>query len=149
VWVFQDGRLSWLTGDYTVTGTVDMSTLVLIGVIAFALSMDYELFMLSRITEEHAAGKDTTDAVAFGLQRTGRIVTAAALLIAIVFAAFMTSGATNIKQLGFGVTVAILLDATIVRALLVPSFMRIAGKANWWAPGWLKRVHARVGLQEG
>ena len=149
VWVFQDGRLSWLTGDYTVTGTVDMSTLVLIGVIAFALSMDYELFMLSRITEEHAAGKDTTDAVAFGLQRTGRIVTAAALLIAIVFAAFMTSGATNIKQLGFGVTVAILLDATIVRALLVPSFMRIAGKANWWAPAWLKRVHARVGLQEG
>lgn len=105
--------------------------------------------MLSRITEEHAAGKDTTDAVAFGLQRTGRIVTAAALLIAIVFAAFMTSGATNIKQLGFGVTVAILLDATIVRALLVPSFMRIAGKANWWAPAWLKRVHARVGLQEG
>ena len=149
VWVFQDGRLSWLTGDYTVTGTVDMSTLVLIGVIAFALSMDYELFMLSRITEEHAAGKDTTDAVAFGLQRTGRIVTAAALLIAIVFAAFMTSGATNIKQLGFGVTVAILLDATIVRALLVPSFMRLAGNANWWAPGWLKRVHARVGLQEG
>jgi putative drug exporter of the RND superfamily len=149
VWVFQDGRLSWLTGDYTVTGTIDMSTLVLIGVIAFALSMDYELFMLSRITEEHAAGKDTTEAVAFGLQRTGRIVTAAALLIAIVFAAFMTSGATNIKQLGFGVTVAILLDATIVRALLVPSFMRIAGTANWWAPAWLKRVHQRVGLQEG
>lgn len=149
VWVFQDGRLSWLTGDYTVTGTIDMSTLVLIGVIAFALSMDYELFMLSRITEEHAAGKDTTEAVAFGLQRTGRIVTAAALLIAIVFAAFMTSGATNIKQLGFGVTVAILLDATIVRALLVPSFMRIAGAANWWAPAWLRKVQDRVGLQEG
>ena len=149
VWVFQDGRLSWLTGDYTVTGTVDMSTLVLVGVIAFALSMDYEVFMLSRITEEHAAGRDTTDAVAFGLQRTGRIITAAALLIAIVFASFMTSGATNIKQLGLGVTVAILLDATIVRALLVPAFMRIAGKANWWAPAWLKRVHARVGLQEG
>lgn len=149
VWVFQDGRLMWLTGEYTVTGTIDMSTLVLVGVIAFALSMDYELFMLSRITEEHAAGKSTTDAVAFGLQRTGRIVTAAALLIAIVFAAFLTSGATNIKQLGFGVTVAILLDATIVRALLVPSFMRIAGKANWWAPPWLRRIHDRVGLQEG
>ena len=149
VWVFQEGRLSWLTGEYTVTGTIDMSTLVLVGVIAFALSMDYEVFMLSRITEEHAAGKDTTDAVAFGLQRTGRIITAAALLIAIVFAAFLTSGATNIKQLGLGVTVAILLDATVVRALLVPAFMRIAGRANWWAPGWLKRVHQRVGLQEG
>ena len=149
VWVFQDGRLSWLTGDYTVTGTVDMSTLVLVGVIAFALSMDYEVFMLSRITEEHAAGRDTTDAVAFGLQRTGRIITAAAVLIAIVFASFMTSGATNIKQLGLGVTVAILLDATIVRALLVPAFMRIAGGANWWAPSWLRKVHQRVGLQDG
>ena len=136
-------------GDYTVTGTVDMSTLVLVGVIAFALSMDYEVFMLSRITEEHAAGRDTTDAVAFGLQRTGRIITAAAVLIAIVFASFMTSGATNIKQLGLGVTVAILLDATIVRALLVPAFMRIAGKANWWAPSWLRKVHQRVGLQDG
>jgi len=149
VWVFQDGRLSWLTGDYTVTGTVDMSTLVLVGVIAFALSMDYEVFMLSRITEEHAAGKNTTDAVAFGLQRTGRIITAAALLIAIVFASFLTSGATNIKQLGLGVTAAILLDATIVRALLVPAFMRIAGGANWWAPSWLRKVHQRVGLQDG
>lgn len=149
VWVFQDGRLTWLTGDYTVTGTIDMSTLVLVGVIAFALSMDYELFMLSRITEEHAAGRDTADAVAFGLQRTGRIVSAAAILIAIVFAAFMSSGATNIKQLGLGVTVAILLDATIVRALLVPAFMRIAGQANWWAPPWLRRIHDRVGLQEG
>jgi RND superfamily putative drug exporter len=149
VWTFQNGHLMWLTGSYTVTGTVDVSTLALIGVIAFALSMDYEVFMLSRIKEEHDAGRDTADAVAFGLQRTGRIVTAAALLIAIVFASFLSSGATNIKQLGFGVTVAILLDATIVRAFLVPSFMRIAGAANWWAPSWLRRVHQRVGLREG
>ena len=149
VWVFQNGYLQWLTGDYTVTGTVDVPTLVLIGVIAFALSMDYELFMLSRIKEEHDAGMDTTNAVAFGLQRTGRIITAAALLIAIVFAAFLTSSATNIKQLGLGVTVAILLDATVVRALLVPAFMRIAGRANWWAPAPLKRLHARIGLREG
>ena len=111
--------------------------------------MDYELFILSRITEEHAAGRGTTDAVAFGLQRTGRIITAAALLIAIIFAAFLTSGATNIMQLGLGVSVAILLDATVVRALLVPAFMRIAGSANWWAPSWLRKVHQRVGLQEG
>ena len=149
VWVFQNGYLQWLTGDYTVTGTVDLPTLVLIGVIAFALSMDYEVFMLSRIKEEHDSGMDTADAVAFGLQRTGRIITAAALLIAIVFASFLTSSATNIKQLGLGVTVAILLDATVVRALLVPAFMRIAGKANWWAPGPLKRLHARIGLREG
>jgi RND superfamily putative drug exporter len=86
--------------------------------------------------------------VAFGLQRTGRIITAAALLIAIVFASFLTSSATNIKQLGFGVTVAILLDATVVRALLVPAFMRIAGNANWWAPAPLRRLHARLGLRE-
>lgn len=149
VWVFQNGYLQWLTGDYTVTGTVDLPTLVLIGVIAFALSMDYEVFMLSRIKEEHDTGMNTTDAVAFGLQRTGRIITAAALLIAIVFASFLTSSATNIKQLGLGVTVAILLDATVVRAFLVPAFMRIAGNANWWAPGPLKRLHARIGLREG
>lgn len=149
VWVFQDGRLNWLTGDFIVTGTVDISTIILIAVIAFALSMDYEVFMLSRIKEEHDAGATTTNAVAFGLQRTGRIVTAAALLIAIVFAAFLTSSATNIKQLGFGVTIAILLDATVVRGLLVPSFMRIAGKANWWAPAPLKKLYARFGLKEG
>ena len=149
VWVFQGGHLSWLTGDYTVTGSVDISTIALIAVIAFALSMDYEVFMLSRIKEEHDAGASTPDAVAFGLQRTGRIITAAALLIAIVFASFLTSSATNIKQLGFGVTVAILLDATVVRALLVPAFMRIAGRANWWAPAPLVRLHARMGLREG
>jgi len=149
VWVFQNGHLQWLTGDYTVTGTVDISTIALIAVIAFALSMDYEVFMLARIKEEHDAGASTTDAVAFGLQRTGRIITAAALLIAIVFASFLTSSATNIKQLGFGVTVAILLDATVVRALLVPAFMRIAGNANWWAPAPLRRLHARLGLREG
>ena len=149
VWVFQGGHLQWLTGEYTVTGTVDVPTIVLIGVIAFALSMDYEVFMLARIKEEHDSGRDTADAVAFGLQRTGRIITAAALLIAIVFASFLTSSATNIKQLGLGVTVAILLDATVVRALLVPAFMRIAGRANWWAPGPLRRVHERIGLREG
>ncbi|CAB4570229.1 unannotated protein [freshwater metagenome] len=149
VWVFQGGQLNWLTGDYIVTGTVDISTIILIAVIAFALSMDYEVFMLSRIKEEHDTGATTTDAVAFGLQRTGRIITAAALLIAIVFAAFLSSSATNIKQLGFGVTFAILLDATVVRGLLVPSFMRIAGNANWWAPAPLKRLHTKFGIKEG
>ncbi len=148
VWTFQGGHLGWLTGDYTNTGTVDISTVALIAIVAFALSMDYELFLLSRIKEEHDAGRDTTDAVAFGLQRTGRIITAAAVLIAVVFASFLSSGVTNIKQLGFGVTVAILVDATIVRGLLVPAFMRIAGGANWWAPPFLRRVHARFGLSD-
>ena len=146
--VFQDNHLTWLTGDYTPTGTIDISTLALIAVVAFALSMDYELFLLSRIKEEHDAGRSTADAVAFGLQRTGRIITAAALLIAIVFASFVTTGTTNIKQLGFGVTVAILLDATLVRGLLVPAFMRVAGRANWWAPAPLRRLHARLGLSD-
>lgn len=149
VWVFQGNHLTWLTGDYYPTGEVDISTVALVAIVAFALSMDYELFLLSRIKEEHDAGRSTTDAVAFGLQRTGRIITAAALMIAIVFAAFLTSGVTNIKQLGFGVTFAILVDATIVRGLLVPAFMRIAGGANWWAPAWLSRLHARFGLREG
>jgi len=148
VWVFQGQHLTWLTGDYVDTGTIDISMVALIAVTAFALSMDYELFLLARIKEEHDAGRDTADAVAFGLQRTGRIITAAALLIAIVFASFMSSSVTSIKQLGFGVTVAILVDATIVRALLVPSFMRIAGGANWWAPAWMQRLHSRVGLSD-
>ncbi|MGI9188322.1 MAG: MMPL family transporter, partial [Gaiellales bacterium] len=117
-------------------------------VVAFALSMDYELFLLSRIMEEHDAGHDTIDSVAFGLQRTGRVITAAALLIAVVFTSFLSSGVTNIKQLGFGCAFAILIDATLVRSVLVPTFMRVAGEANWWAPRWLRRVHDRIGLSE-
>jgi len=149
VWVFQEGHLTWLTGDYIPTGTVDLGSMVLIGVVAFALSTDYELFLLSRIKEEHDAGRSTEEAVALGLQRTGRIITAAALLIAIVFIAFLSSGVTNIKQLGFGTAFAILIDATIVRGLLVPSLMRVAGRANWWAPSWLRRLHGRIGLSDG
>jgi RND superfamily putative drug exporter len=105
--------------------------------------MDYELFLLSRIKEEHDLGKDTTDAVAIGLQRIGRIVTAAALIISVTFMAFVTSGVTNIKQLGFGTALAILLDATIVRALLVPAFMKVAGKYNWWAPKWSRKFQLK------
>jgi len=138
-WVFVDGHLRWLTGDFTVTGTIDTSMVILIAVVAFGLSMDYELFLLSRIKEEHDSGKTNVEAVATGLQRSARIITAAALLLAVVFAAFLTSGVTSIKTLGFGVAVAILIDATIVRALLVPSLMRLFGERNWWAPQWMKR----------
>jgi len=148
VWVFQDGNLTWLTGDFVQTGTVDLSSLVIVAIVAFALSTDYELFLLSRIKEAHDLGSSTREAVALGLQRTGRIVTAAAILIAIVFIAFIASGVTNIKQLGFGAAFAILIDATLVRGLLVPALMRIAGDANWWAPGWLRRVHGRFGLSD-
>jgi RND superfamily putative drug exporter len=147
-WVFQDGHLKGLVGDFTTTGTVDTSMMVLIAILAFALSMDYEVFLLSRIKEEHDAGAGTEQSVVLGLQRSGRIITAAAALIAIVFAAFVSSGVTNIKQLGLGVAFAILLDATIVRALLVPAFMGILGEANWWAPGPLRRLHNRFGLSE-
>jgi RND superfamily putative drug exporter len=101
--------------------------------------MDYELFLLSRIREEHLNGKSNVDSVAIGLQKSARIITAAALLLAVVFGAFMTSGITSIKMLGFGVAFAILLDATIVRALLVPALMRLFGEKNWWAPKPLRR----------
>jgi RND superfamily putative drug exporter len=148
VWVFQDGHLTRLVGDFTVTGTVDTSMTVLIAILAFALSMDYEVFLLSRIKEEHDAGSDTERSVVLGLQRSGRIITAAAALLAIVFAAFVSSGVTNIKQLGLGVAFAILLDATVVRGLLVPALMRLFGAANWWAPGPLRALHVRFGLSE-
>jgi RND superfamily putative drug exporter len=101
--------------------------------------MDYELFLLSRIREEHLAGKDNVEAVATGLQRSARIITAAAVLLAVVFAAFISSGVTSIKSMGFGVALAVILDATIVRALLVPALMRLFGERNWWAPKWMQR----------
>ncbi|MEN9923821.1 MAG: hypothetical protein RIS09_1335, partial [Actinomycetota bacterium] len=132
-WIFEYGNLMWLTGEYTVTGNLDTSSIVLVAIVTFGLSMDYELFLLSRIKEEHDAGKDTVTAVKIGLQKSGRIITAAALLLAVVFAAFVTSGVTNMKMLGFGIAFAILLDATVVRGLLVPAFMRIANSWNWWA----------------
>jgi RND superfamily putative drug exporter len=121
--------------------------MVLIAVIAFGLSMDYELFLLSRIKEQHDAGLSTTDAVSIGLQRSGRIITAAALVLAVSFIAFATSGVTIMKMLGLGIAFAILLDATVVRALLVPALMKLLADANWWAPKWLKWVHRRLGLE--
>ena len=138
-WIFVDGHLQWLVGDFTVTGAVDTGSIILVAVVAFGLSMDYELFLLSRIKEEHDAGKSNIESVAIGLQRSARIITAAAGLLAIVFASFIISGVTSIKMLGFGVAFAILLDATLVRALLVPALMRLFGERNWWAPKSMKR----------
>ena len=147
-WMFQNGNLQFLTGEYTVTNTMDTSSMVLIAIVTFGLSMDYELFLLSRIKEEHDNGSNTEDSVALGLQRSGRIITAAAVLLAVVFGAFVTASVTNMKLLGFGIAFAILLDATVVRGLLVPSLMRIAGNWNWWAPKPLRAIHDRFGLKD-
>jgi RND superfamily putative drug exporter len=122
---------------------------VLMFCIAFGLSMDYEVFLLSRIKEEHDRTGDTVAAVAVGLERSGRIVTAAAALLAIVFAAFATSRVSFLQLFGVGTALAVVVDATLIRALLVPAFMRLAGQANWWAPARLRRLHRRVGLREG
>jgi RND superfamily putative drug exporter len=145
-WIFQNGELQWLLGEYSVTGTIDTSSVVMIALVAFGLSMDYELFLLSRIKEQHDAGYNTVNSVALGLQRSGRIITAAALILAVTFGAFASSGVSIMKMLGLGIAFAILLDATVVRGLLVPAIMRLMGKANWWAPKWLKAIHEKIGL---
>jgi len=138
-WIFIDGNFKELLGDFIVNGTLDTNTMVLVSIVAFGLSMDYEVFLLSRIKEEHDAGKSNIDAVALGLQKSARIITAAAFILAVVFAAFVLSGVTSIKMMGFGVAFAILLDATLIRAFLVPALMRLFGDWNWWAPCALKR----------
>mgnify|MGYP006273250343 FL=1 len=138
--IFIDGHFGVLVGSFTNTGTLDTSSVVLIAIVAFGLSMDYELFLLSRIKEEHDAGHSNVDSVAFGLQRSARIITAAAFILAVVFYAFVLSGVASIKLLGVGVAFAILLDATLIRAILVPALMRLFGEWNWWAPKSLKRL---------
>ncbi|HEV7886660.1 MAG TPA: MMPL family transporter [Acidimicrobiales bacterium] len=149
VWIFQEGHASGLLGGFTATGMLDTTTPILMFCVAFGLSMDYEVFLLSRIKEEHDRGSDTVTSVAMGLERTGRIVTAAAALLAVVFIATATSDVTFIKLFGVGLTMAVLMDATLIRAALVPAFMRLAGNANWWAPSFLRRVHDRWGFSEG
>ncbi|HYV58903.1 MAG TPA: MMPL family transporter [Acidimicrobiia bacterium] len=147
VWIFQDGHLSGFL-DFTPTGTLPATVPLLLFCLAFGLSMDYEVFLLSRIKEEHDRTHDNTHSVAVGLERTGRIVTAAAVLISVVFIAFATSGVSFIKIFGLGLTIAVLMDAFVIRATLVPAFMRIAGEANWWAPNWMRRIHERIGISE-
>ncbi|MGH8982435.1 MAG: MMPL family transporter [Acidimicrobiia bacterium] len=147
VWIFQDGHLSGVL-DFTATGTIDTNTPILMFCVAFGLSMDYEVFLLSRIKEEYDHTHDNTASVAIGLERTGRIVTAAAVLISVIFLAFATSSITFIKLFGIGLALAVLIDAFVIRATLVPAFMRLAGNANWWAPRPLRRLYERFGLSE-
>jgi uncharacterized membrane protein YdfJ with MMPL/SSD domain len=147
VLIFQDGRLESLLG-YTSEGALDATQPLFLFVVAFGLSTDYGVFLLSRIKEARDGGASNADAVAIGLERVGRITTAAALLFAVAIGAFVTSEMIFIKELGLGTALAVLIDATIVRALLVPSLMEMLGKWNWWAPKPLRRIHARLGVSE-
>jgi RND superfamily putative drug exporter len=147
VFIFQEGHLKWLVGDFTVTGTLPTPTPILIICLTFGLSMDYEVFLLSRITEEYRAHGDTNLAVMSGLQRVGPIVTAAALIMSAVFMAMATAQVSFIKSLGLGLTLAILFDATLIRAVLMPAAMKLMGRANWWAPSW-RRPPARQIVRE-
>ncbi|SDI96213.1 putative drug exporter of the RND superfamily [Frankineae bacterium MT45] len=146
VWIFQEGHFSSLLG-FTPT-PINTSMPVLLFCIAFGLSMDYEVFLLSRIKEEHDRGASNTEAVAAGLARTGRIVSTAALLLSVTFFAFGTSHVSFLQLFGIGTAIAIILDATVIRGILVPAIMKVAGDANWWAPAPLRRLHNRIGLAE-
>ena len=147
VWVFQWGHLSGPLG-FTATGTIDPTMPILLLAIVFGLSMDYEVFLLSRIRERYDETGDNTAAVAAGLQRTGGLITSLALLLVVVVAFFSASSITFLKLLGVGMIVALIVDATVVRILLVPATMRLLGRANWWAPGPLRRLYSRYGIAE-
>ncbi|MER6475266.1 MMPL family transporter [Streptomyces filamentosus] len=147
VWVFQDGHLSGLLG-FTATGDIETTLPVLMFCVAFGLSMDYGVFLLSRIKEEYDTTGDHEGAVRFGLARTGGLITAAAVILAVVMVAIGTSRVTNTKMLGLGVALAVLMDAMVVRSLLVPAVMKLTGRLTWWAPGPLRRFHDRFGISE-
>jgi RND superfamily putative drug exporter len=148
VLIFQDGRLEGFL-DYTSPGAIEQTMPILMFAVAFGLSTDYAVFLLSRIKEARDNGASDSESVAMGLERTGRIVTAAALLFAVAMAAFATSQIIFIKENGVGVALAVLIDASIIRALLVPALMELLGKWNWWAPAPLRRLHDRWGISEG
>jgi RND superfamily putative drug exporter len=147
VWIFQDGNLANLLG-FTPMGSIDGTMPVLIFAIAFGLSMDYAVFLLSRIKEQHDRTGDTTQAVATGVQKTGGIITSAALLLVVVIGSFTMGEVLFMKQVGVGLALAILVDATLVRMVLVPATMRILGKYNWWAPRPLVALYERLGMGE-
>ena len=148
VLVFQDGRLEGVLG-FESAGGLEATQPVLLFAIAFGLATDYAVFLLSRIKEARDGGMPNREAVAFGVERTGRIVTAAALLFIVAVGAFATSGVLFIKQVGVGTAIAVAIDATLVRALLVPALMALLGRWNWWAPAPLRRLHERIGIGEG
>ena len=150
VWIFQDGHLGAF--GTTATGTLVATIPVLLFCIAFGLSMDYEVFLVSRIREywlmSGRPSADNDESVALGLARTGRVVTAAALVMSISFAALIAAQVSLMRMFGVGLTLAVLVDATLVRILLVPAFMRVLGRANWWAPEPMTQLHAWFGISE-
>jgi RND superfamily putative drug exporter len=148
VLIFQDGHVSSLFG-FSPIGGLEESNLVLLFVVAFALSTDYGVFLFGRIKEAHDDGLPTRDAVAYGVERTGRLITAAALLFCVAVGAFVSSHIFFIKQFGLGTALAVAIDATFIRALLVPALMGSLGERTWWAPRPLRRLHARLGLRDG
>jgi len=147
VWIFQKGHLEGLL-HFDSVGALESMIPLLILAFGFGLSMDYEVFLLSRIVELHEQGYSNDEAVVMGLQRSGRIITSAALLVVIVFSGFVAGQLLVIKQTGVGLAVAVLIDATLVRMLLVPATMAVLGDWNWWAPRRLRRLHARFGITE-
>jgi RND superfamily putative drug exporter len=151
VWIFQDGNLGAL--GTTPSGTLVANMPVLLFCIAFGLSMDYEVFLVSRIREfwlqSARTRADNDESVALGIARTGRVVTAAALVMSISFAALIAADVSVMRLFGLGLTLAVLADATLVRMVLVPAFMHVMGQWNWWAPKWLTRLHHRLGLNDG
>ncbi len=147
VLIFQDGNLEGVL-SFTSQGALDATQPIFLAAVAFGLSTDYGVFLLSRIKEARDGGASDSEAVAIGLERTGRIVTAAALLFAVAIGAFATSKLVFIKELGLGTALAVLIDASIIRALLVPSLMELLGRWNWWAPKPLRRLYDRIGLRE-
>ncbi|MET9437354.1 MMPL family transporter [Streptomyces sp. NPDC006551] len=147
VWVFQEGHLSGLLG-FTPTGDIETTLPVLMFCVAFGLSMDYGVFLLSRVKEEYDSTGDHEHSVRFGLRHTGGLITAAAVILAVVMVAIGTSRVTNTKMLGLGVALAVLMDAMVVRSLLVPAVMKLTGRLTWWAPAPLRRFHDRFGISE-
>jgi RND superfamily putative drug exporter len=147
VLIFQHGHLESIF-RYSSQGALEETQPILLAAIAFALSTDYGVFLLTRIKEIHDSGVPNTEAVASGLERTGRLVTSAALLFCIAIGSFATSKIVFIKELGVGIALAVILDATVVRGLLVPSLMKLLGEWNWWAPRPLRRLHDRFGVHE-
>lgn len=148
VWVFQDGNLSGLLA-FTSTGDIETTLPVLMFCVAFGLSMDYGVFLISRMKEEYDRTGDHEHSVTFGLRHTGGLITAAAVILAVVMVAIGTSRVTNTKMLGLGIALAVLMDAMVVRGLLVPAVMKLMGRSTWWAPAPLRTFHRAFGLSEG
>jgi putative drug exporter of the RND superfamily len=151
VWIFQDGHLGGL--GTTATGILVANIPVLLFCIAFGLSMDYEVFLVSRIREfwlkSARTRADNDESVALGIARTGRVVTAAAVVMAISFAALIAAQVSFMRMFGLGLTLAIVVDATLVRMMLLPAFMHVMGGWNWWAPKWMSKLHNRIGIEHG